>query len=313
MRLEEYFRTEARDYLAALERAASTERLEAEAVHRSARGLTGVARLAGEPRILRAATALERATRPNATTTVALLAVVLRESIPHFRVLIAAEGTITELEAHADAVVDRCTTERSVEAEVGRADAEGDAAFHMFVAGEASAIADVIEQGITQFSADPANRESIGAILRRQRALLGMARLDEVRIVAEALRAVEDVAELIVRLDVPVKSEWLDVFRTAKDVLRSAATGLKDGTLPASMPSLSRLRTLREELVDRYGDRRLDDETASAPEPASEVEIAVLRERIHSLRTDLINAVGANARARAAVEELHALALRSCR
>jgi hypothetical protein len=310
MQLRDYFRTEAEDYLAALELAASGSPLELGAVRRSARGLSGVARLAGEPRILRAAAALDRISRATEPAHAVSLGSVLREALPHFRTLVAADAPLADLDAHADAVIERCTAEQPAPV-IDEPVAVDEAEFRRFVSSEAAGIADALDEGIAAFVDDPQGRDALGVIIRRQRSLLGSARLAEMGIVAETLRAVEDVAELIVRLDVPIKSEWLDVFRTAKDVLRVAVSNLEDGDLPGSTHSLSRLRTLREELVDRYGDK----EAAPEGSPASDelAADAATNERAGRLRMELMNAIGANARARTALEELYALALRASR
>lgn len=310
MQLRDYFRLEAEDYLSALEQAVSSSSVELDAIRRSARGLSGVARLAGEVRILRAAAALDHVSRATSRAHAVSLSRVLREALPHFRVLVAADAPAADLDAHADAVIERCTAGQPVDALDGSVGADDEVEFREFVLIEAVGIADTLDLGIAAFLDDPQGRDALGVILRRQRSLLGSARLGEMGVVAETLRAVEDVAELIVRLDVPVKSEWLDVFRTAKDVLRVAVSNLEEGDVPHPTHSLSRLRTLREELVDRYGGKEPQPETGPVP---GALAADAMNERAGRLRMDLMNAIGANARARAALEELYALAMRAGR
>lgn len=305
--LQDYLRSEAGDYIAALEDAVAAAPLELDAVRGSTRALSGVARLAGEPGLFHAAAALDRISRTTGPADSASLGSVLRDALPHFRAMVGSDFDAADVGSHSAAVIERCA--------IGAAAAEGEepapvdeAEFLEFVREEAVEIADALDQGIADFTRDPQGRDSLGTILRRQRSLLGSARLDEVPVLAETLRAVEDVAELIVRLDVPVKSEWLDVFRTARDVLRAAVETMDEGGEPGPTHSLSRLRTLREELVDRYGDRE-----AAAAVPASD-ELAAdtaTHERAARLRMELVNAIGANARAKAALEELYALAMRT--
>lgn len=307
--LRDYFRSEAADYIAALEQAVGAPALELDAVRRSARALSGVARLAGEPRILRAAAALEQASRTVEPTQAVSLSSVLRETLPHFRVLVAADTTDADIEIHAAAVIERCTPDAAIESRTQDAPALDEADFREFVRDEATGIIEALDRGIADFLEDPHGRDALGIILRLQRSLLGSARLGEMGVVAETLRAVEDVTELIVRLNVPVKSEWLDVFRTARDVLRAAVDAIADGGVPGQTHSLSRLRTLREELVDRYGGREV---ASDAPPAADELAAdAAAQERADRLRMELMNAIGANARARAALEELYNLALRA--
>src|SRR5690606_36296035 len=82
--------------------------------------------------------------------------------------------------------------------------------FRAFAAREAGGIAETLDRGILDLQEDPMNREPLRTILRRQRALLGSARLDEIPVVAEILRAIEDLTRMIVKLDIGVRREWLD-------------------------------------------------------------------------------------------------------
>jgi chemotaxis protein histidine kinase CheA len=174
-----------------------------------------------------------------------------------------------------------------------------------------------MDGGITAFAEDPVNRESLGTILRRQRTLLGSARVDEIPVMAEALSAVEDLSELIVRLGVPVKSEWLDVFRSARDVVRSSAESIREGEEPGPTPALSRLRTLREELVARYGERVASQTVEAAPPPptaSAEAEPAAdPRQRAAVLRAAIAQALGDATEPRDALDELYGLLMSALR
>jgi len=123
------------------------------------------------------------------------------------------------------------------------------------VAREVAAVAETMDAAVTAFQSNPRDRDWLATVLRSQRALLGSAQIEATPVLAEALRAVEDLAVLIGQLDVPVKAEWLDIFRSARDVLRAAAALLDKGEVPAPVPALSRLRTLRDELLARYSGR----------------------------------------------------------
>jgi chemotaxis protein histidine kinase CheA len=341
MQLREYFVTEAKELLAGLERTGQDEPGGATVteLRRCARGLRGLARLANEERVATAASALEQASRSlDSTQPVDGLGDRVRASIDDFRALIEG-GETAELDARRDAIVGRWT-DLKPEPAAGAPDPSGSAQenpFYAFVIREARGIADVMERGIGSFAETPGNRDWLGAILRRQRALMGAARLGDVAVVAEALHAVEDMAQLIVRLNVPIKSEWLDVFRSAREVLRSSAVSLEHGEQPPFTPALSRLRTLRDELWDRYGDKssphvdqnRVTERAAasesalSAPlplldpepdgsfsSPISEVTAPVSNaERAASLRAEIERAIGGDARAREALDELHGMLL----
>jgi chemotaxis protein histidine kinase CheA len=251
--LREYFEQEASRYLDRLEATladVSAAHASGE-LHRAARGLRGTAQLAREEAVQRVARALETAVRPPRGG---------EPPLPDLADRLAA--TLTDLRALVEHPVDANgdVAERAVArwrdaadpAEVAVTEAPPHA-FFAFAATEVGGIADELERGVAAMTADPSDRAAIKRILRRQRALLGAARLNEVPVVAETLRALDDLSRVIAKLDVPVKGEWLDVFRCARDVLHVAAPALASREQPPATNGLSRLRTLREELLDRYG------------------------------------------------------------
>jgi chemotaxis protein histidine kinase CheA len=319
MLLREYFVTEATELLQVMGRAGTQETDPATLAElgRCARGLRGLARLANEIRVAEAAAAVEQAARSIAAPEAAAgLADRVQASVADLRVLVEGGADDSVLDACRAAVVDRWSGVDDATDEPSTAVPEPtpEPDFHAFVAREVSGIADVLDRGIAAFTEVPTNREWLGAILRRQRALMGVARLAEVGTVAETLRAVEDMSELIVRLNVPIKSEWLDVFRSAREILRTSMTSLLQNEMPPFTPALSRLRTLRDELRDRYGEKaaaaaadRPRSEPAAAS-PAAPAEPAVSRhERAARLRAEIDRAIGGDARARDALHELHTL------
>ncbi len=253
----------------------------------SLRGLRGVAQLAGESAAFRVACALEGAfhaltesditwssdVRERTELTVGDLDVILSRSEPR-----------DALERRADAAIERWkalgvqpwTPGAGAMASEGQGPGElDDEAFLSFAASEIDGIVTVLGESLAKLAEDPMDREPMKAVLRRQRVLLGAARLDELPIVAETLHAVEDVSRIIGRMNVGIKDEWLDVFRCARVVLEASAEPLARGEDPPHTPALSRLRTYRQELLERYGtddDPRvapLSDEVPSEPIPAS--------------------------------------------
>lgn len=126
--------------------------------------------------------------------------------------------------------------------------------FRLFAVHEIAGIVAEMDVGLEMLAADPRNRDPLKAILRRERALLGAARLDEIAVVAEALRATEDMTRIIAKLNVPVKEEWLAVLRCSREVLKAGLEPLEKGEIPGPSPALSQLRVLRQELLDRYGE-----------------------------------------------------------
>lgn len=274
--LREFFVTEATDLLGQLQKlvqrldAGSTDHPE---LARHAKGLRGSAQMAREDRVYRAALGLESAARSIIGGALAWneeVSTRVRRSLEDIDALVRG--------GEADEAADD-RVRRSVERwrEVGVAfpeDQQGSPAavqqiseasrqFRQFAAHEVAGIVAEMEVSLETLAADPRNRDPLKAILRRMRALLGAARLDEISVVGEALRATEDLTRVIAKLNVPVKEEWLSVFRSAREVLKASLEPLQKGEIPGPTPALSKLRVLRQELLDRYG----EGEAVATPAP----------------------------------------------
>ncbi|MGQ0562037.1 MAG: hypothetical protein ACT443_09210, partial [Gemmatimonadota bacterium] len=263
--LREFFTTEAAEVLGQLTKL--VQRLDAGAgehaeLQRHSRTLRGSAQMAREDRVYRAALGLEAAARQVASGAVQWtedLSARIRRTLEDIDALVKGG----EPDDEADGRVRR-TLERWKEAGVplpeegmapqGAAQvSEASRQFRQFAAHEVAGIIAEMEISLETLASDARNRDPLKAILRRQRALLGAARLDEVSVVAEALRATEDMTRVIAKLNAPVKEEWLAVFRAARDVLKAALEPLQKGETPGPTPALSQLRVMRQELLDRYG------------------------------------------------------------
>lgn len=254
--LRDFFVAEAAEHLRrfndALRRGESAN---VDVLHAAVRGLRGTAQIAREEPAYRAASAVENATRALKDGRLKLDA----EIVDRLRATSDDLSAITRGSDHADSLVEATITRwQDVDAEAPAA-AEASGAvqamreFLEFAAREVVGITQELETGVATLQQQPMDREALKGVLRRQRALLGAARLEEVPIVAETLRAVEDLSSVIAKLNVAVKHEWLDVFRCARDVLKSAAEPLQAGRQPDANNALSRLRVLRQELLDRHG------------------------------------------------------------
>lgn len=262
--LREFFTTEAADYLAQLSNAVQqldTGSGDPGELHRHTRGLRGSAQMAREDRVYRAALGLEAAARSLATGLVNWsedISTRVRRTLEDIEALVKGG----EAEDLADGRLKRALerwreTGVDLPAEAppsGGPVSEASRQFQQFAAHEVTGIINEMEAGLDTLATDPRNRDPLKSILRRQRALLGAARLEEIAVVAEALRATEDMTRVIAKLNVPVKEEWLAVFRSARDVLKAAVEPLQRGEAPPPTPALSKLRTLRQELLDRYGE-----------------------------------------------------------
>lgn len=253
--LHDFFVAEAADQLgrfdAALDRG---EEASLEELHRAARALRGTAQIAREDAAQRGAGVLETATRALMDGDLTLDRATLdrlRASAEDLRAI--ARGA--DAESRAAAIAARW-------AEIGvsprpRTQPDGGVReareFLEFAAREVVGIAHELERSVDALAAEPTDAESLKAVVRRQRALLGAARLEEIPVVAETLRAVEDMAAIIARLGVAVRHEWLEVFSAARDVLRAAVSPLETGRQPEAGTAFGRLRILREELLARHG------------------------------------------------------------
>src|SRR5688572_16282311 len=254
--LREFFTTEAGDYLAQL--TAAVQRLDTGSgdpaeLHRQTRGLRGSAQMAREDRVYHAAMGLEAAARSVANGLVGWtedISTRIRRTLEDIDALIKggesddlADGRLKRtLERWKEMGVELPQDAPAAPTPVSEASRQ----FQQFAAHEIGGIVIEMEAALQTLATDPRNRDPLKSILRRQRALLGAARLEEISVVAEALRATEDMTRVIAKLNVPVKEEWLAVFRSARDVLRNAVEPLQRGELPATSPALSKLRTLRQ-------------------------------------------------------------------
>ncbi|MGH7446850.1 MAG: hypothetical protein ACRELT_04780, partial [Longimicrobiales bacterium] len=165
-----------------------------------------------------------------------------------------------------------------------------------FAAREAAGIADMLDRGIQALQANPMDREPLRTVLRRQRALLGSARLEEIPIVADILRAIEDLTHVVAKLDIGVKQEWLDIYRVARDALQTTIAPLLRDELPEPSHSVSRLRHMRAELLERYG-------TAEEESPAPDHAFAIAPAPPPSQVTEAAAAVAPRASAETAAQD----------
>lgn len=262
--LSEYFEAEARDALAQIAAALDADHADTAALHRAVRSLRGTAQMAREEHVFRAAAAFEAVTKALVNGELQwsdALRDTARSSVGELSALVSREGSAETQQARAGMLVDGWraagaplpdAVDRTSRATPQPA-TSGTDDFVRFAAQEVAGIADTLDRGVQQLASAPMDRDPLKAILRRQRTLLGAARLDELPVVAEILRAVEDLTRVVAKLDVGVKQDWLDVYRIARDGLRSALEPLERGENPPSTNAVSRLRTMRQELLDRFG------------------------------------------------------------
>lgn len=276
--LHDFFVAEVTDHLERFEATLDGDAPDLDLLYRSVRALRGAAQIAREEAASRGARVLENATRALLDGSMPLDAATadrLRASAEDLRAI--ARGA--DADARAQAVVARWA-ESGIDEQpaVGTPrTAQETRAFLEYAAREVAAVAAELDRGIAALAEQPMDREPLKAVLRRQRGLLGAARLDEIPVLAEALRAVEDLTSVIGKLDVAVRHEWLDVFRCARDALAAATPLLQTGRQPEVTTALRRLRVLRQELLERHGvgeavSTAHDESGLSQPEMRSDAE-----------------------------------------
>ena len=275
--LREFFTAEANEFLAELN--AVAQRLEKGAatpaeLQKHSRSLRGSAQIAREERVYRAAAALETAARSLAAGALGWseeISARLHRTLEDLEALVRGAESEEDADTRVKRSLDRWrevgVAMPGEQTQPASQVSEASRQFRQFAAHEAAGIIAEMDIGIEALAADARSRDPLKAILRRERALLGAARLDEIGPVAEALRATEDITRVIAKLNTPVKDEWLNVFRAARDVLKASLEALRNGEAPVATPALSKLRVLRQELLDRYGQGEPLNASTGAPAP----------------------------------------------
>jgi hypothetical protein len=275
--LGEYFENEARHSLAQLERQlAAPAGPDVAEVYSAIRGLRGAAQMAREEFVRRGAGMFEAAGRALVDGTIGWspdTAERARATIDDLHALIQAQDDDAQREARLARIAERwrsagveaqqrrpgatagtgATAAPGAERPAGSGADGGAQEFRTFVAREVAAVADALEAGVKQLLANPMDREPLRVILQRQRVLLGASRLDEVPIIGEILRAVDDLTRVIAKLNVGAKNEWLDIYRVAFEALRATIAPLDAGVDLHETHAVRRLRHMRAELIERYG------------------------------------------------------------
>lgn len=259
--LTEFFETEAARYLDRLNELTRSSTPDANEVYRTARALRGSAQMAREDRVYRTALALEGGARAVVNGALSWSEEVgsrVKQSVDDLATLVrGGDGTQLDnvmagsIERWVNSGVDLPSGATGLSAPAPARDAVQE--FRSFAAAEVEGIADALDKGVQALSDNPMDREALKAILRRQRALLGAARLDEIPVIAEILRAIEDLTRVIAKLDIGVKREWLDIYRVAREGLKAASEPLRMNQNPTPSHPLARLRHMRAELLERYG------------------------------------------------------------
>ncbi len=230
----EFFILEASDYVEQLDRlllGGNSSGLDAESVQRVARALRGTATMAKMPSFAELASSVERAGRAvqeGAVQWSPALGGVLVASIDDLKALLHSARNWTPADdARASARVAelaRFVPAATAPAANGAATAETPASGSTFLATEATNIAAGVELMITRAD-DP---DTAANVLRRIRALRGVASVTEVRPLADALESTEDAARDL-ESGAKLSAESRRVLESAAAYLRSLAAALRTG------------------------------------------------------------------------------------
>lgn len=138
---------------------------------------------------------------------------------------------------------------------------EAPPALREYAAREVRGVLAVVHEGIRALRADGKDREPLKKILLRQRALMGAAGLSALPAVSDPLQIMDEIARLAASQGRSVEGPWLEVFENARAALEEASVPLAAGEVPAGdTPTLERLRTLRERLVEGRAPEAADEE-----------------------------------------------------
>lgn len=248
--LIDFFILEASDYVeqidAVLARAAGAAP-DAEALQRSARALRGSATMAKLSPFAELAAAVERvarAMRGGALPWEPALAGAVTAAIDDLKLLLHAarnwSGAEEQRARARTAELTRYAPERTTPATPAASSAFG------FLAGETSNIA----AGIELVVARPDDREGAANVLRRIRAIRGLAGIREVPLLGDAMEAAESAAKSLELGQGPLGAEALALLRASAAVLRASANALRDGH-PSDVASE---RARFHEALDRWQD-----------------------------------------------------------
>jgi chemotaxis protein histidine kinase CheA len=273
--VREFFLSESGEYVAGLRTAVDQGgEVDAAELLRLARGLRGSAQMAREERIQRLASALEAAgkallhgtlrwepgVRELAGRTLDAIAALAADSEPdtgdRVRELAAAwqDLGVAAPQPAAAAPADQARQVREFRAWAGR---------------EANSILQELNTALAALPVDPADREPLKTVMRRQRALLGAAHLEAVGGMADVLRSIDEVTRLVARLNAPVIGDWFEFYRLARDVLAAAVPQLQRQEEPPETAGLAGLRQLRDQIVARHGAAAAPAAPGATESPAS--------------------------------------------
>jgi HPt (histidine-containing phosphotransfer) domain-containing protein len=245
--LSDYFAQEAGEFLdhldALLARPDAPDPVE---FFRQARGVRGSAQIAGAEQVARVAERLEdgaRALRDGLLQWSDEVRDRARRTVEDLRVLVAAHERGGD-DARAGEAAARWD---GVDAGRRRNDQprSGDQLFD-FLRREIVGVVGEMDRALQAMQADPAAKEPLRTVLRRMRPVRGVAGMDTLAPVLEALEGIEDAAHDVLGRPGPAGGRQMELLAAGRDALGAAGKALESSGAVGETPELARFRELRE-------------------------------------------------------------------
>lgn len=236
----DFFILEASEYveqLDALLARAGSSGPDADAVYRTSRALRGSATMAKQPSIADLAAALERVGRALGERALAwepALGGAVVAAIDDLKLLVRAVRNWSPTEDQRAATRSAELT-RYAPVRAGMTSTPTASSGVNFFASEAANIA----AGLELLTARPNDRDGAGNVLRRVRALRGIAGIREIGPVSEVVEAAELVLKPLELGEGPITPAGLDVLRSGAELLRAVAASLRSGAAPEAPAPVS--------------------------------------------------------------------------
>src|ERR1700741_2430252 len=247
--LSDYFAQEAGDFLdrldALLARPDDPDPVE---FFRLARGVRGSAQIAGARGVASVAERLEDGARSLRDGTLAWSGDVrerVRATAADLRALIAAHeggGPAQDEQARAAAARREGVGSARRGSEPPRS---GDQLFD-FLRREIAGVVGEMDRALGELEADPTAREPLRVVLRRMRPVRGVAGMDSLAPVLEALEGIEDAAHELLGRGGAAGGRQLELLTAGRDALRAAGDALQRGDAVEETPELPASRELRD-------------------------------------------------------------------
>jgi HPt (histidine-containing phosphotransfer) domain-containing protein len=261
--LDEYFASEAGEYLELMERALTGEAPEPERLARLARGVRGSAQLAGAGAIASVAERLEWAARAAAEGERewdAQLQERLARAAGELRSLVELHGDWGQAEEERARAL---AGEWSDVAEPRREAAAAGDGLSAFVARELTGVVATLDATRTALSRAPAELEPLRELLRRTRALRGVTGAPPLAPVLEVLETLEAFTAGLAASGAGVDDEGAELLSAAREALAAAGREAAGGGMPgANTPEQELFRALRLRVL---GSAAADDPRDAVP------------------------------------------------